>query len=79
MCSTRATRGTEIAMLPHPSMSFAWDEDVIRPTRVLVAIFLLTFIVLVGASGLIAFTMHDSPATVAAQRVSHPPINAVAR
>ena len=66
-------------MLPHPSMSFAWDEDVIRPTRVLVAIFLLTFIVLVGASGLIAFTMRVSPATVAAQRERHPPFYTTGR
>jgi hypothetical protein len=66
-------------MLPHPSMSFAWEEAVVRPTRVLVAMFLLVLIVLVGTSGLIEFTVHDSPATVATQRERHPPINTTGR
>jgi hypothetical protein len=73
MCGNRGTRAKEIAMLPHPSMSFAWEEDVVRPTRVLVAIFMLVLIVAVGASVLIEFTVHDSPATVAAQRETQSP------
>lgn len=66
-------------MPPHPSMAFAWEEDVIRPTRMLVAMFMLALIVVVGSSGLIAFTVHDSPATVAAQSDRQPPIDPVGR
>ena len=60
-------------MLPHPSLSFAWEADVVRPTRVLVAVFVLVLIVLVGTTVLLEFTVHDSPAMVAAQRETHLP------
>lgn len=65
-------------MLPHPSMSFAWEEGVVRPTRMLVAMLLLALIVVAGASGLVEFTIRDHQAAIAAQRERHPPIAAIA-
>jgi hypothetical protein len=79
MFNARGTRGTEIAMLPHPSMSFAWDEEVVRPTRVLVAVVLLALIVALGASGLIELTGHNRQVTVVAHHETPLPLDTAGR
>jgi hypothetical protein len=50
-------------MIPHPTtMSFAWEEDVLRCSRVLVSVFVLAFIgiIAVGA-GLAMLTAAGNP------------------
>ena len=57
-------------MLPHPNMMrFAWDEDVLRSARILIAVLVLAIIILTGAPALMHHAHHPTPAV--AEEVPH--------
>ncbi len=49
-------------MLPHPNtMRFAWDDDVLRPARILIAVLALAIIILTGAPVLMHHAQNPTP------------------
>jgi hypothetical protein len=58
-------------MMPHPStMSFAWDTQVLRATRVLLVVLGLTIAVLLGGTMLVHRETGTSPAVTADRHTS---------
>jgi hypothetical protein len=57
-------------MMPHPTtMSFAWEEEVLRCSRVLLCVFVFAVVALTGGAVLIDRVQHPTP-VVAAERVA---------
>ncbi len=49
-------------MLPHPNtMRFAWDDDVLRSARILIAVLLLAIMILTGAPVLMHHAQNLTP------------------
>jgi hypothetical protein len=53
-------------MMPHPAMRFAWEEDVLRCSRILVLVFVLVVAAAMGGIALIDRT--QEPASVVAEK-----------